>query len=203
MPNPLLQAESSLQGWVHRSLIRLVILGSLVVALSSVVIGIALWRHQDAKITESVTGQALAFSRAIAATGNQAIQRNLYLLQETISRHLDDPNILDVEIVDTDDLIMASRRETRIGRTLTDQAWRTLREGGVEAVVRSRTDDGAPVLIVVEPLIEKERIEGWVRVVYALGGLEEERRQELSVVLGLVLVILIILLVLNVIPRGF
>ena len=169
------------------TLARLVWGIALLIVVPIGIVALTLWIRQVEHMTESVTEQALSFTRAMAATGNQAVQRNLYLLQETISQHLDHPDILDVDIVDADDLIVASRQPARIGRTLTGKDWQTLKEGGREAVVEVRTEEGLPALVVVKPLIEHGEIQAWIRVAYSLIRLQAERRFEIASIAGLLL----------------
>ncbi|MEE8232833.1 MAG: hypothetical protein V3R46_05885, partial [Thermoplasmata archaeon] len=77
---------------------------------------------QNAAIRESAENRARAFSQAFAMIGAAAVLENLFLIQEAMNAYLEDPDVLEVDVIDSDDMIMAAKNTDRIGLVLTDRS---------------------------------------------------------------------------------
>ena len=131
-----------------------------------------------------------AFSQAFALMGSAVVLENLFIIQEAMSQHLDDPDVLQVDVVDDDNMIMAAKNTSRIGKTLHDSQWLDLRAQKQESVIYDKTAEGSPILIVVEPLMEEGVANAWIRIVFSLEAIE----QEASTAMGRLVLITFILI---------
>ena len=80
-------------------------------------------------IQESAELRGLSFSRALAMMGAPAVLENLFLVQEAMSHYLNEPDVLQVDVIDVDDMIMASKHRSEARRC---------RNPGCRATLRSR-----------------------------------------------------------------
>ncbi len=153
----------------------------LTIALSAMILAImgtgalTMLTQQERLLQEAAEERARAIGRTLAAVGSAAVIENLFRLQESMQHYLKDDTILDIDIVDPDNLIIASMNERRIGLTLEDHAWLDARRQTAESVMASTTPDGQPVLVVVEPLIDRQVIAAWVRLTVSLVQVQRER----------------------------
>jgi PAS domain S-box-containing protein len=140
----------------------------LVMAITSV----AMVLQQRALIHQAAEARARAFTRTFASLGAAAVLDNLFRIQEGIGRYLDDPEILELDVIDSDNLIVAAKTSSRIGTVLNDPQWWSLRHMTPPAILENRSAQGKPLLILVEPLYDGEHETAWVRVEYSLDGMQ-------------------------------
>lgn len=90
----------------------------LVILITSVVMIL-----QRTLIHQAAETRARAFTRTFAMLGAAAVLDNLFRIQEGIGRYLDDPEILELDVINSDNLIVAAKTSSRIGTVLNDPQW--------------------------------------------------------------------------------
>ena len=151
-------------------------LGAVVLLITGLAVGTMIVQH-DHTLRRAAVDKARAVGRTLGAMGTAAMFDNLFRLQQSIQQVQPDDTLLDIDIVDSDDLIVAAKHPDRIGLTLTDAEWREARERKAEVVNEIRTADGIPTLVIVEPLFDRQEVTAWVRMVVSLAHAEQERRR--------------------------
>jgi signal transduction histidine kinase len=129
---------------------------------------------QGKEFRHAAEGKGRAFSQAFALMGSTVVLKNLFIIQEAMSQHLDDPDVLQVDVIDEDNMIMAAKDTSRIGKTLNDPQWLDVRAQKQESVIYEKTAEGTPILIVVEPLMDEGVVNAWIRIVFSLEKIEQE-----------------------------
>ena len=59
-------------------------------------------------IRKAAEDRGLAFTRTFAMMGGMAVLDNLYRIQEAMSQYLQDPDILQIDVIDQDGMIVAA-----------------------------------------------------------------------------------------------
>lgn len=129
---------------------------------------------QSQAIRDSAEARGKAFSQAYAMIGAAAVLNNLFIIQEAMSQYIDDPDVLEVDVIDEDNMIMAAKNTKRIGKTLEDPEWLAAKTSLSERVSYSQAHDDSQILIVIEPLRDEEKIIAWVRIVFSLSRMQQE-----------------------------
>lgn len=139
-------------------------------------IGAAVTIYQTVQtIRVSAEARGLAFSRSFAMIGGQAVLENLFLIQEALGRQVKNHDILQIDVIDTDDMIVAAQHPERIGTVLRDdQEWKTTRSRETESLEYQQDGEGEQILVVTEPLYDQGRVSAWVRVVFSLSNIRQE-----------------------------
>ena len=88
-----------------------------------------------------------------------------------------DPDIRAIEIIDPDNMIVASQNPKQIGRVLQDQQWLDMKSQQREVLQYTGWAYGESLLIIVAPLIGNGEIEAWIRVKFSLANLHNEENQ--------------------------
>src|SRR3989441_166098 len=125
-------------------------------------------------IRRATEERGVAFSRTLAMMGAETVLDNLFLIQEALEQHDQPSDVMQIDVVDTDDMVMASQNPKRIGTVLRDPAWQAARDRQNESLTYGRDDRGEPILLIVEPLIDQGRITAWIRVVFSLTQVQHE-----------------------------
>jgi len=146
---------------------------------------------QGKAIRDSAEARGKAFSQAYAMIGAAAVLNNLFIIQEAMSHYLDDPDVLEVDVIDEDNMIMAAKNTKRIGKILDDLDWLEAKASHRERIAYSKNLDDSQVLIVIEPLMDEEKIIAWVRIVFSLARVEQ-KVQATVISMGLIAILLLI-----------
>ncbi len=129
---------------------------------------------QGEMVREAAKARGLAFSRVFAMIGAPAVLENLFLIQEAMNKYLDDPDVLQVDVIDSTNMIIASKNTDRIGLVLNESSWLEARAQQAEVVTYSQDGNSTPILVIVEPLMEEQDILAWTRIVFSLVRVEQE-----------------------------
>ena len=148
--------------------------------------------HQAQVLQEAAEQRAKGFARTFASVGAAAVLDNLFRIQESLQRYMDDQELLDLDVIDPDNLIVAAKRATRIGLSAREPTWLEAREAGSERILREDLPDGTPVLVIIEPLLEKDEAAAWIRVVFSLAAVEQGRRHMTQRLLGVAVVLVLV-----------
>jgi signal transduction histidine kinase/DNA-binding response OmpR family regulator len=147
---------------------------SAIILLIMGIAAVAMIYEKAQTIRRATEERGLAFSRTLAMMGAEAVLDNLFLLQEALEQHTQPSDVMQIDVVDTDDMVMASQNPKRIGIVLRDPAWQAARDRQNESLTYGRDDHGEPILLIVEPLFDQERITAWIRVVFSLTHVQHE-----------------------------
>jgi PAS domain S-box-containing protein len=151
----------------------------------------AMLYQQRATIRQAAEARGLAFNRTFALMGAAAVLDNLFRVQEAMNRIIQDPDILEIDVIDPSSMIVASKHTKRIGTTLHDQDWIAPAKSQQEVITYSTDAEGEPLLVIVEPLLDEGKIAAWTRVVFSLS---QVRREEWQSIQRMVLVTLALVL---------
>ena len=155
----------------------------MIVLIMGITSGIMLY-ERGKTIRKAAEARGLAFSRTFALMGATAVLNNLYLIQETIGQYLQDPDILEIDVIDHDNMIVTAKDISRIGTVLKPGDWLAPVQSQTEFVTSRYDRNGQPILVIVEPLFDQDKIAAWVRIVISLAP---ARREELETIGRLVL----------------
>jgi PAS domain S-box-containing protein len=163
-----------------------------IVILLVMSIGSAVMLYQQRSIhRQAAEARGLAFNRTFALMGAAAVLDNLFRVQEAMDQFIQDPDILDMDIIDPSSMVVASKHMKRIGTILHDKDWITPAKSHQEVVTYSTDAEGEPILVIVEPLMNEGKIAAWTRVVFSLS---QERREEWQSIQRMILVTLALIL---------
>ena len=140
----------------------------------------AMLYQQRATIRQAAEARGLAFNRTFALMGAAAVLDNLFRVQEAMNRIIQDPDILEIDVIDPASMIVAARHTKRIGTILRDQDWITPPKSQQEVVTYSADAEGEPLLVIVEPLLNEGKIAAWTRVVLSLSQVRREEWQSIQ-----------------------
>ena len=156
------------------------------VALSIVILVImsigsaAMLYQQRATIRQAAEARGLAFNRTFALMGAAAVLDNLFRVQEAMNRIIQDPDILEIDVIDPASMVVASKHTKRIGTILRDQDWIAPAKSQEEVITYSTDTEGEPLLVIVEPLLDEGKIAAWTRVVFSLSQVRREEWQSIQ-----------------------
>ncbi len=143
-------------------------------------------------LRQAAEARGLAFSRALALMGGLVISDKLFRIQEEINRYQQDPDILDIDVIDRDRMIVAAKHVGRIGTVLNDPQLQSFLQRKDEVITYRPDATGHPVLVIIEPVIVKEeQIPARIRTIFSLASVH---REELALVNRIVLVTLVLML---------
>ncbi len=141
-------------------------------------------------IQRAAEDRGLALARAFAVTGATAVLDNLFLIQESIQKSFQDPDLLHIDVIDRDNMIIASKHVKRIGSLIEDEDWLGRVQPNEEVVIYSVDADGQPILVILEPLFAKRQLTAWLRVVMSLAYVRQEIWHTVGQVLALTLALI-------------
>jgi signal transduction histidine kinase/CheY-like chemotaxis protein len=164
-----------LNRWQHNLEFRLLFGISGIVLISALAVSSFLVIRQGILIQHNAEARATAFARTFAVMGATVVIDNLYRVQEAMAQYLNDPEILDIDVVDPDGMIVAAKHTDRIGRMLTEGDGGVRPAGTTERLTYGQDQSGASFILVMEPLFDRNQVTAWVLVKYSL--IQAERAQ--------------------------
>jgi len=180
--------------WSHDLQFRLTIGLSALIILLMLAVAFFTVTRQHHILQQAAEARALAFSRTFASIGAVAMLENLFRIQESMERYLDDPTIINIDVVDEDNLIVSSRNADRIGLELSDSLWQAVTASRQEAILPVQGSNGGQALLLANPLFEKGEILAWVRIEVSLAQMQQEKRQAMLQI-GILTLVLVAFLV--------
>ena len=178
MPDPKTNSDTWLR-WIHRTWrgslrLRLSVwMAVLITAFMTGASSIALLEMRNS-IEQTTQARVLAVSRTFAMMGGAAVLDNLFRIQEALGRYTDDPNVLSILVLDSDNMIIAATNPTQIGISLSEPSLALAQEQKREVIARTLREDETDVLIVVAPLQSEQDIAAWVRIEYSLTSMHQQ-----------------------------
>ncbi len=130
--------------------------------------------QQTQALHQVAENQAREVGRAFAVTGAAAILENLFRFQEALSAYQNNPDIRELEVIDSENLIVAAKSSGRIGTVLNDPQWETSKGFGIEQLSPFTNQAGEPGLVFVQPLYIGREIAAWIRIEYSLVRIQHE-----------------------------
>ena len=178
--------------WTHNFGLRLGVSLSLILFLVMGTGTGVLVVQQNRALRQAAEERARAVARTFAAVGSAAVLDNLYRLQESLQLYMRDNSLLDIDIVDNDNLVVAAKHPGRIGTVLDDPGWLEARKAKREVILETSLDEGRPTLVIIEPLFDRNELTAWVRMVVSLSQIEREQAQTLWQLLAVTLTIMMV-----------
>ncbi len=165
--------------WKYNLRLRVTVgLSLLLGSIMTIAAGIRI-AETEQTLEDSTHARVLAISRTFAIIGSAAVVDNLYRIQEALGRYRDDPNILYIDILDSDFMVISSTDAGRIGRTLHEPSLEQAQRSHMEVIAHTTATDGTPLLIAVDPLLDGSAISAWVRIEFSLASLHRAIAREL------------------------
>jgi len=143
-------------------------------------------------LQQAAEEQVREVGRAFAVIGAAAILDNLFRIQEAFSSYQKNPDIRELDVIDPDNLIVASKHPERIGTVLSDPLWMMSKNSGIEQLSPFTDQDGEPALAFTEPLRNEQEIAAWVRIEYSLVRIRNEARLAMWLTISMTLVAMLI-----------
>lgn len=178
--------------WTHNFSLRLGVSLSLILFLVMGTGTGVLVVQQNHALRQAAEERARAVARTFAAVGSAAVLDSLYRLQESLQLYMRDDSLLDIDIVDNDNLVVAAKHPGRIGTVLDDPGWLEARKTKREVILETFLDEGGPTLVIIEPLFDRNELTAWVRMVVSLSHIEREQAQTLWRLLAVTLAIMLV-----------
>jgi PAS domain S-box-containing protein len=140
-------------------------------------IGSAVTLYEQSRIMRKATeDRGLAFSRGLALMGALVVSDKLFRIQEEIDQYSQDPDIVEIDVIDHDNMIVAAKHLKRIGTVLEDREWLAMRRQ-TEFLAYGHDARGDPRLMIVEPLVVNEEIPARIRTIFSLANVRREEWQ--------------------------
>ena len=118
--SPIMRLREKWQGNLR---FRHTFLLSVIILVIMVVLAGIMLSKQRAMLYHAAETKGLAFTQAFAIGGWAAIHNNLFRIQEALMSDPGDPDILGVDIIDHDNMVIASQIPNRIGLVLKNPQW--------------------------------------------------------------------------------
>ena len=166
-----------------------VILSSIILIIMTLLAGIMLSK-QRAMLYHAAETKGLAFTQAFAIGGWAALHNNLFRIQEALTNYPPDPEIVGIDVIDHDNMIMASQIPSRIGLVLDNPQWMAMKQQQENVLRYTESEKGEPILIMVAPLLGPKETEAWIYVALSLKNVHEQDLQ-LIVNMSLMTILLI------------
>ncbi len=148
--------------------------------------------QQGKIILQAAEERAAAFAHTFAVMGATAVIDNLFRIQEAMTQYLTDADLLEIDVIDLDNMIVAAKHTARIGTILTESDWILRRTSTTEDISYGQEQDGAPFVVIVEPLYDGNEPTAWVRVKYSFVQAQREQWQMAGQLLGVSLLLMIV-----------
>ncbi len=145
---------------------------------------------QRSMLYHAAETKGLAFTQAFAIGGWAAIQNNLYRIQEALMTYPEDPDILGVDIIDNDNMVIASQNPKRIGLSLTNPQWLQMKHQQEKGIRYTSDETDAPLLIMAAPLQGQGEVEAWIRVTFSLTTVKQ---QDLELIVNMILMTILLM----------
>ena len=168
-----------------------VMLSALILIIMGLISAVMLDEQRNT-LYKAAESKGRAFTQSFAMAGWAAIHSNLFRIQEALMEYSKDSDVLGIEIIDTDNMIVAAQSPDRIGLVLGEQKWLDMKQQNLEVLQYSEGPNGEQMLVVVTPLSKKESIEAWIRVIFSL---EDVRREEAQLVLRMTILTIVLMAV--------
>ena len=130
--------------------------------------------QQTRLLHQAAEEQVREIGRAFAVIGSTAILSNLFRIQEALLSYQNNPDIQELDVIDSDNLIVAAKHPERIGTVLSDPLWKMSKNSGIEQLSPFTDQAGEPALVFVSPLYDGREIAAWIRIEYSLTRIQHE-----------------------------
>ena len=148
---------------------------SALIALLLGVYGVVQVLEQQQVLHEAEERRGVALARGLSLIGAAAVMENLFVVQEAIMTEIkNDPEILNILVLDNDSMVIASSDLNRIGETITSQALKVAKASQEKLSLVSLQDQDHERLIVFSPLLAESDLLGWIRVELSLDRVQQE-----------------------------
>ena len=158
----------------------------LLVLLGAALIGYG----QRELLQEAFRERGVAVARTFSTIGAAAVLDNVFRIQEAMGDYAQDGDMKVLEVLDEDNMVMASMQSASIGTIVEDPHLKKAQGMRSELQVFIETPASETMFVVIEPLLDGDDIVAWVRVGFSLKRLQKQE-QELWIGLMIMAVIFI------------
>ncbi len=121
--------------------------------------------------------RGVAVARTFSTIGAGAVLDNLFRIQEAMEKYAQDSDLLVLEVVDNDQMVMASMQPMTIGTTRDTAHFREAQERKAELITFVDLPTGGSMLLVIEPLWNQGEVIAWVQVGFSMSRIEQQERE--------------------------
>jgi uncharacterized membrane protein affecting hemolysin expression len=132
-------------------------------------------RHNEEQVTQltrqaQAAGEqeAVAVSRVFSSLGGGLVQTDLFRIQDMLASGFSREGLVDAVVIDPDNMIVAAKDQTQIGKQVQEIAWLSSRAQNKEIVTRAQDQAGRVFITVIEPLKEKDETIAWAKLTYVI-----------------------------------
>lgn len=126
-------------------------------------------RHEYGMVREETENRARLIASSLALEGSEAINQNLYLIQDSLEKFSFDPDIKQIFFVDESGMIVASKNAQFIGDTLLDKPLFQKALSLKQELLSYAPDpeNGEKRLVIFEPVLQDGVVKGWIRLEFS------------------------------------
>ena len=132
---------------------------------------------QRALLQEAFQERGVAVARAFSTIGAGAVLTNLFRIQEAMEKYSQDRDLLVLEVVDADQMVIASMEPSTIGTIRSDPYFMKALESRSELQAFVKIPPGGTMFLVIEPLWNQGEVVAWVRVGFSMNRIQQEERE--------------------------
>ncbi len=181
MPNGWIPNHSCV-GWLQRKWqgsvvfrisLSLTLSISLLVFLGALLIGYG----QRDLLQDAFQERGVAVARTFSTIGAGAVLDNLFRIQEAMKQYAQDRDLLVLEVIDDDQMVMASLQAATIGTIRDDQHFKNAQKSQAEFQAFVDSPTGGVMFLVIEPLWNQGEVLAWVRVGFSMDRITQKERE--------------------------
>ncbi|MDH5564872.1 MAG: response regulator, partial [Nitrospirota bacterium] len=128
-------------------------------------------------LQEAFQERGVAVARTFSTIGAGAVLDNLFRIQEAMEKYAQDPDLLVLEVVDDDQMVIASMHSITIGTTRDDSHFREARAKQAEFQAFVDLPAGGSMFLVIEPLWNQGEVIAWVLVGFSMSRIAQQERE--------------------------
>jgi len=130
--------------------------------------------QQRQALHQAAEEQVREIGHSFVVIGADAFLDNVFRFQEIFMVYQSNPDIRELEVIDSDNLIVAALHPERIRTVLRDPLWEASTQTGSEQLRTFTDQTGEPALAFMAPLRGGRQITAWIRLEYSLDRIQHE-----------------------------
>ncbi|MCA9470692.1 MAG: response regulator [Nitrospirales bacterium] len=152
----------------------LIVVLSTVIALVMGIYGFLQVVERHRELESAAQQHGLALAEGLSLLGAAAVLDNLFPVQEALmNRSQANDEILDVVVIDKDNMVVASDRSDKIGKTVVPPTFGEA-DPDVRVSIQEGKEGSRESMVIFHPLLANSQLVGWIRVTLSLESLRQK-----------------------------